>query len=92
MDYMERGSRARGVYLIQYTSRIGSARAKQEGEADTKIIYNKRVVRNMIRRKSPKEGPTSKNDLTIMFPKGSEPLTLDYTKLTILTLSLIYGL
>ena len=34
MDYRERGSHARGT---QYTSRMGTARMKQE-EADTRII------------------------------------------------------
>ena len=38
MDYSERGSHARGVYPTQYTSRIGTARMKQEEEADTRII------------------------------------------------------
>ena len=38
MDYRERGSHARGVYPTQYTSRMGTARTKQEEEADTRII------------------------------------------------------
>ena len=36
MDYRERGSHIRGVYPTQYTSRIETARMKQEEEADTK--------------------------------------------------------
>ena len=38
MDYRERGSQARGVYLTQDTSRIETARVKEEEEADTRMI------------------------------------------------------
>ena len=38
MDCRERGSHARGVYLTQDTSLMGTARVKQEEEADTRII------------------------------------------------------
>ena len=39
MDCRERGSRARGgVYSTQDTSRMGTARVKQEEEADNRII------------------------------------------------------
>ena len=38
MDYREQGFHARGVYPTQYTSRIGTARVKQEEEADKRII------------------------------------------------------
>ena len=38
MDYRERGSHARGVYPTQYTSRMETARVKQEEGADTKVI------------------------------------------------------
>ena len=38
MDYRERGSHVRGVYPTQYTSGMGTARMKQEEEADTRII------------------------------------------------------
>ena len=38
MDYREQGSHARGVYLTQDTSRMGTARVKQEEEADIRII------------------------------------------------------
>ena len=41
MDYWERGSHARGVDLTQDTSRIGTARVKQEEETDTRIIVKK---------------------------------------------------
>ena len=38
MDYRERGSHARSVYPTLDTSRMGTARVKQEEEADTRII------------------------------------------------------
>ena len=38
MDYWERGSHARGVYPIQDTLRMGTARVRQEEETDTRII------------------------------------------------------
>ena len=38
MDCGERGSRARGVYPTQDTSRMATARVKQEEEADTRIM------------------------------------------------------
>ena len=38
IDYRERGSHARGVYLTQYTSRMGTARVKEEVGADTRIM------------------------------------------------------
>ena len=38
MDYRERRSQARDVYPTQYTSHMGTARVKQEEEADTRII------------------------------------------------------
>ena len=38
IDCRERGSHARCVYPTQYTSRMGTARAKREEEADTRII------------------------------------------------------
>ena len=38
MDHRERGSHTRGVYPTQYTSRTGTARMKQEEEADIRII------------------------------------------------------
>ena len=38
MECRERGSHARSVYLTQDTSRMGTARVKQEVEADTRII------------------------------------------------------
>ena len=43
MDYRERGCYARGVYPTQEwqdTSRMETARVKQEGEADTRVIAN----------------------------------------------------
>ena len=38
MDYQKMGTHARGVYPTQHTSRMGTARMKQEEEADTRII------------------------------------------------------
>ena len=38
MDCTERGSHARGVYSTQDTSRMATARVKQEEEADTRKI------------------------------------------------------
>ena len=38
IDYRERGSHSRGVYSTQDTSRMGTARVKEEEEADTRII------------------------------------------------------
>ena len=38
MDYRKRGSHARGVYLTQDTSRMGTARVNQEVGADTRMI------------------------------------------------------
>ena len=35
IDYRERKSHARGVYLIQYTSLMGTAKVKEEEETDT---------------------------------------------------------
>ena len=40
LDYRERGSHARGVYPTQDSSRVGTARVKQEVEADTRIMAN----------------------------------------------------
>ena len=38
MDYWERRSHARGVYVTQDTSHMGTARMKQEGETEIKIM------------------------------------------------------
>ena len=35
IDYRERGSHARGVYPTPYTSRMGTARVKEEEEVET---------------------------------------------------------
>ena len=40
MDYRERGSHARGVYATQYTPRMGTAKVKEEEEANKRIIVN----------------------------------------------------
>ena len=47
MDCRERGSHARGVYLTQDTSLMGTARVKQEEEADTRIIVRDMEGKNM---------------------------------------------
>ena len=59
---VSRGSHARGMHPTQDTSRMGTARVKQEEEADTRII-----VRNIEERKGEgsQQGITSANDLTI---------------------------
>ena len=44
MDCKERGSRARGVYHTQDTSRVGTAKVKQAKEADTRIIAKEEEV------------------------------------------------
>ena len=38
MDNRERRSHAKGVYPTQYTSRLATARVKQEEAADTRVI------------------------------------------------------
>ena len=38
IDYREQGSHARGVYITQYTSRMGTARVEGEVGADTSVI------------------------------------------------------
>ena len=38
MYYRARGSHAQGVYPTQHTSRMGTARVKQEVETDTRIM------------------------------------------------------
>ena len=38
MNCRERGSHARGMYPTQYTSRMETAREKEEVRADTRII------------------------------------------------------
>ena len=38
MDYWERRSHAQGVHPTQDTSRMGTARVKQEEESDTRIL------------------------------------------------------
>ena len=38
MDCRERGSHALGVYHTQYTSRMETARGKEDEETDTRII------------------------------------------------------
>ena len=54
MDYKERESYARGVHPTQYTSRLATARVKQEEETDTRVIA--RVVRNLEERSEGTKG------------------------------------
>ena len=76
MNCRERGSHARGVYPTQYTSRMGTARVKQEVGADKR--NNNRGVRNLGERnvgtkgKSPKQGQISAKDLPIELPLRCE--------------------
>ena len=77
MDWRERGSHARGVYPTQYTSRMGTARVKEEEGADKN--NSKRVVWNIEGRnvgtivgKSPKQGIINAKDLPIELPEGCE--------------------
>ena len=80
MDCRERGSHARGVYLTHYTSRMETARVKEEEEADKN--NSKRVVWNMEGRKERghykekilKQGLISAKDLSIELPEGCESL------------------
>ena len=63
------------LYRILDTSRMRTARVKQEEERDKN---NTRVIRNLeernmgIKRKSPKQGLISTKDLTIELPEGDE--------------------
>ena len=74
MDYRELGFHARGVYLTQDASCMGTATLKQEEKADNS--NSKRVVRNLEQRnagtkgKSPKQSLISAKDLTIELSEG----------------------
>ena len=69
MDYRERESHARDVYLTQHTSRMGTVRVKQE-EADTRIIEesSRKFGRKERGHKgeNSKQGVTSVEDLTLI--------------------------
>ena len=85
MDYWEQGSHARGVYLTQFTLRMGTVRVKQQEKADARIMQDSskkygREERGHEGEKSPKLGPTSAEDLTIELPEGRE--AIDQTSLT----------
>ena len=45
MDCRERRSHARGVYPTQYTSRMETARVKEEVGADTSVIVKERHMK-----------------------------------------------
>ena len=70
MDYRERGSHTRGVYPTQYTSSMGTARIKQEEEADMRIIVKEWNVGTKGKR--PKQGLTNAKDLPMELPDGRE--------------------
>ena len=61
MDYRERGSHARGVFPTQYTSRMGTARAKQEEETDTRIMRER--CNKSVRKERGHEGESPEQDL-----------------------------
>ena len=48
MDCGDRGSRARSVYPTQDTSRMGTARVKEEVGEDTKIIVKEEKAETRI--------------------------------------------
>ena len=82
IDYRERGSHAQSVYPTQDAPRMGTARMKQEEEADTRIIviekyeiWKKRNVGTKV--KSPKQGLTSAKDLPIEIIERRESSTID---------------
>ena len=83
MNYRERGSYARDVHSTQYTSRLGTARVKQEEETDTRVMQQS-IVRNMEERnvgtkgKSPKQDLTSAKYLTIELPYRDALTNLTY--------------
>ena len=77
MDYQELGSHARGAYPTQYTSRMETARMKQEEEADTRtiVIEQYEIWKKGMwaqRGKSPEKGLTTAKDLPVEFPEGRE--------------------
>ena len=82
MDCREWEYHAQGVYPTLDTSRMRISRVKQE-EEDTRVINSKRVLRNLEERnvsttkKSPKQGLTSAEDLTVMFLEGRDSPTID---------------
>ena len=63
MNNRERGSRARGVYPTQDTSHMGTARVKQEEEANLRIIV-KEECEIWKKKKVESKGNSSKRILT----------------------------
>ena len=59
MGYRERGSNALGVYPTQDTSRVGTARVKQEEEADTRIMQESSLKYGKKERGHQGESPPS---------------------------------
>ena len=76
MDYRERGSHAQGVDSIQYSSRMGTVRKKQQEETDTRIMQES--FKKSGRNKRGHEGEKFKTranqrkDLTIEHPEGEQ--------------------
>ena len=77
-------------------SRMGTSIVEEEEEVDTR--NSKRVVKNLkernvdTKKKSPKQGLTSAEDLTIKLRnKGRDSTYHSQIKLTNLTYSIIYG-
>ena len=74
MNYRERGSHARGVYPIQYTSSMRTVRVELKEERHNN--NSKRVGRNLDKRnlgmkgRSPKQGLTNAKDLTNDLSEG----------------------
>ena len=64
-DHRERGSHARGAYPTQYTSRIGTARMKQEEEEYTSNMKSGREERGHEGEKSQKSLTSAKKPYVI---------------------------
>ena len=77
MDYRERRSHARGVYPAQCTSRMGTARVKQEEERhknNTRVVGNLEERKVGTKGKSPEQDLTSAKDLIIELPEERKSL------------------
>ena len=73
MDCKERGSLARGVYPIQDTSHMGTARVKQEEESITRIImkYGWKERRHYKRKSIKQELTSERQGPNYRAPRGS---------------------
>ena len=75
MHHKDRRSHARGVFPTQYTSRMGTARVKEEEEADSERW--KEGTWAIEGRKRPKQDLTSAKDLTMeSSPRDASPSTI----------------